>query len=206
MQDSFDLQIVVDFFDDVRSAPFTDRTFSEMMRLFASWGITRVYWNGQSYASGLYDAEVSPTLTVNARRTYDEVGEFIPAAVRHAHEHGLELFVEFKPFDMFFPLVVPHGRAIFTRQNTWRQGIPALGGSWQMGSIFPEQHPECLMARNMVDLRPGLEQEPIDTIKFVKDDDQPTDITSENLHLFVSRDNEHYRPYDGPLHYHDGVE
>lgn len=203
---TFSLQIVVDFNGDIRASHFTEKTFKEMMLIFKSWGITRVYWNGQSYASGLYDAAYHDTLATNALRTYEEVGEFIPMVVKCAHEQCMELYVEFKPFDMYFPLLAPHGTDLFSVRNTWRKGVPALGGSWQMGSIFPEQHPEYLMARNMTGVRDGIEREPIGSIKFVKNDDMPTGITKENLQIYTSSDNQNYRLYDRPYRYKDTTE
>lgn len=202
----FELQVVVDFYDDLLSCPFSRKTLQEMMRIFRSWGITRVYWTGQSYASGLYDAESNLHLDTNALRTYQEVGEFIPAAAMCAHEQGLEFYVEFKPFDMYFPLLVPHDVRLFKVHNTWRKGIPAVGGFWQMGSLFPEKHPEYLMARNRTGLRNGIERETIGTIKFIKNDDKPTGITKANLRLYTSSDNHHYREYQKPYEYKDAVE
>ena len=176
------------------------------MRIFQTWGVTRVYWNGQSYASGLYDAASNPGMDTNALRTYRELGEFIPAATRCAHQHGIELYVEFKPFDMYFPLLVPHDMSLFRVRNTQRKGIPALGGAWQMGSTFAEEHPEYLMARNMTGIRKGIEREDIATIKFVKQDAGPTGITKDNLQLYTSSDNHHYQRYDRPYRYEDRVE
>jgi hypothetical protein len=203
---AFELQIVVDVYDDFIGCHFTERTFREMMRIFKGWGITRVYWNGQAYASGLYDAESSRNLDRNALRTYQEVGEFIPAAVKYAHEQDLELYVEFKPFDMFFPLLAPHGLSLFKVHNPARKGIPALGGAWQMGASWPEENTQFLMARDLTGIRQGVCAEPIGMIKFVKNDDRPTGITRENLRIYVSRDNRHYALYERPYGYQDVVE
>ena len=203
---NFDLQIVVDFYDDLIPSHFTRKTFQNMMRTFREWGIKRVYWNGLSYASGLYDLVDSPGAPIgtNAFRTYQEVGEFIPAAVEHAHKEGLELFIEFKPFDQYFPELVPHGATNFRTPS--RKGIPALGGAWQFGTLFPEQHPEYLLARNMTGIREGIEKEPVGTIKFVKNDDHPTGLTKANLEIYVSSDNLHYQKYTGDYTYSDTVE
>jgi len=201
-----ELQIVVDVYDDLIACHFSEKTFREMMRIFHDWGIRRVYWNGQSYASGLYDAAAEPGVDAHSLRTFQEVGEFIPIAAKLAHEQGMEFYVEFKPFDMSFPVLTPHDMSLFKVSNTKRKGIPAIGGSWQMGSTFPEQHPECLMARNMTGIRPGIERETIATIQFVKQDAQPTGITNDNLQIYVSRDNHHYRPYEKPYQFADRVE
>jgi len=91
-----ELDVVVDFYDDLLPCHFTERTLQEMMRIFRSWGIRRVYWCGQSYASGLYEGETSPGIEEHARRTYEEIGEFIPAAAASAHAEGMEFYVEFK--------------------------------------------------------------------------------------------------------------
>lgn len=43
----FELHVVVDFYDDLLACPFTRQTLREMMRIFRSWGVTRVYWVGR---------------------------------------------------------------------------------------------------------------------------------------------------------------
>ena len=87
----FELQIVVDFYDDLLACPYSEKTLDEMMRIFQRWGITRVYWNGQSYDSGLYDAASEPNIDIHALRTYQQIGEFIPAAARLADAHAREV-------------------------------------------------------------------------------------------------------------------
>lgn len=203
----FELQMVVDFFDDLIANSFSDKTLNEMMRIFKDWGITRVYWNGQSYLQGLYDVTNTPDdMAAHALQTYKQIGDFIPAAAKAAHARGMEFYVEFKPFDMFFPLLVPHDITLYRVRDTSRKGIPAIGGKWQMGCAWPEQHTQYLMARNMTGIRKGIEREPIGTIKFVKNDDKPTGINKDNLELYVSDDNHHYRKYDGPYTFADVVE
>ena len=199
--------MVVDFFDDLIPAPFSDKTLNEMMRLFQDWGVTRIYWNGQSYLQGLYDASDTPEdMAAHARETYQRIGDFIPAATKAAHARGMEFYVEFKPFDMYFPLLAPHDMTLFRMRDPSRHGIPAIGGRWQMGSVWPERHTECLMARNMTGIRDGIEREPVGTIKFVKNDGKPTGINQDNLELYVSSDNHHYRKCDQPYTFTDQVE
>jgi hypothetical protein len=204
---AFELQLVVDFFDDLIVTAFSDKTLNEMMRTFESWGVTRVYWNGQSYLQGLYDAsDTQEDMAAHAFRTYKQIGDFIPAAIKAAHAHGMEIYVEFKPFDMYFPLLAPHDMTLFRMRDTSRKGIPAIGGRWQMGCVWPEQHTHCLMARNMTGIRAGLEREAVGAIKFVKNDDKPTGINKDNLELYVSEDNHHYQKCDGPYAFTDEVE
>ena len=97
-KDHFELHVVADFYDDLLACHFTEKTPDEMMRIFQSWGVRRVYWNGQAYASGLYDAASTAGVDTNALGTYQEMGEFIPAAARPArsgqgeeslHHHAL---------------------------------------------------------------------------------------------------------------------
>jgi hypothetical protein len=203
MLDKFKLHAVVDIFDDFMYCYFTEKTLREMMRLFREWGVSRVIWNGQSYASGLYDGAAEPMAKENAKRTFDEIGEFIPAAVKAAHDEGMEIFSQFKPLDQYFPGTVPHGIDTF---KNGRKGIRTLGGSWQFGTVFPEKHPELLMSRNNQGLREGIENEKIGMIKLVKNDSLPTRISGDNLKIYVSNDNLKFTRYGKPVHYVDQVE
>ena len=202
----FELQIVVDFYDHLARCHYDQKRLEEMMRIFHEWGIKRVYWNGLAYSSGMYDSGICPTVDTNALRTFQELGEFIPAAVKCAHQHGMAFYVEFKPFDLCGPFLVPHDMNCYKVHNTWRKGFPAIGGFWQDATVFAEQHPEYLMARNMTGIRAGIEREVIATIQFIKQDAKPTGITKDNLQIYVSQDNHHYRPYNKPYEFSDRVE
>jgi hypothetical protein len=202
-QGRFELQVTVDFWDDLLACHFTKKTFREMMRIFRSWGVSRLYWLEYPYASGWWQGSTHPAADKNARRTYEEVGEFTKAAVTYAHEQGIEVYQEFKPFDMGYAGLVPpnfHGTGKKIR------GIPALGGYWPWAADFLVEHPEYLMARNMTGIPDDAHRQTVKTIKLVKDDDRGTRITEDSLQLFVSHDNWHYRRYRKPYRFINRIE
>ena len=202
----FELQVTVDFRCDLQECHFTEKTFRSMMRHFREWGISRIYWLAYPWVSGWWSWTQSPHGDENARRTYEEVGEFTAAAVRYAHEQDIEVYSEFKPFDMALPILVPHDFKDMPAGKGISKGIPALGGSWHRCADFIADHPEYLIARNMTGIDPHVAEKIISTIKFLKADAEPTRINRDNFELYVSTDNHHYRKYGKSFTFADKVE
>jgi hypothetical protein len=203
-QGRFKLQVAVDFHDDLMSSHFTKKTFREMMRIFRSWDITRIYWIGYPNDSGWWNWSPYPQVIRNIRRTYDEVGDFTAAAVRYAHEQGIEVFQEFKPFDLATVALMPDAFYMGKKKRGPR-GIRALGGVRPWSADFLVDHPEYLIARNMA----GLDRDPrtqiIGSIRLIKNDAAATRLKPNTLRLWVSDDNLHYRPYQGSYRFKEKV-
>jgi len=202
----FELQVTVDFRCDLQECHFTEKTFRTMMKHFREWGIKRIYWLAYPWISGWWSWTQSPQGDENARRTYEEVGEFTAAAVRYAHEQDIEVYSEFKPFDMALPILVPHDFDETPAGKGATGGINALGGTWRRCADFIAAHPEFLIARNMTGIAPDVAEKTIRTIKLIKADDEAARINQDNLGLFVSNDNHHYHKYDKPYKFIDKVE
>lgn len=195
--------IAVDFFDDLINAPFYEKTFKNMMRQFKAWGVKRVYWIDEgAYNCGLWDWTPHYQVTKNAAITYQEAGEFKKAAVRYAHEEGLEIFIVIKPFDFGFKTMLAYGHPETARLS---KGLRMVGGILPSGVKFVFDHPRYLMARNMQGLSEATTGR-IRAIKLVKMDEQPTRLKKKNLSLWVSRDNYRYRKYQKPYNWEEKVE
>ena len=202
----FELQITVDFKDDLHASYFSEKTFREMMRIFRLWGITRVYWTSYPYSSGWWEWKQYPLLARNAKRTYEEVGDYTAAALRYAHEQGIELYVQFRPFDLGGSGIMPHDFRELPEGKDLPEGIPALGGAWHRGTDFIFKHLEFLIARNMKEWEANAREKTVHSVKLVKCDDAPTNIESDMIDLFVSTDNHHYQKYNRPFGFSQSIE
>ena len=96
----FLLGAYVDFRGDVEHGTFTHELLDEMMALFRSIGVRRVYW--------WFDGDIDPdsywfnglinTSTAYGSKTLEHIGEPVKAAAGHAHQHGLELYGILYPY------------------------------------------------------------------------------------------------------------
>ncbi|MHB8863964.1 MAG: hypothetical protein ACYC6N_16285 [Pirellulaceae bacterium] len=204
-KDAFEIHVLCDFMDDLQwGGVFDQDQLRHFLETYKEWGVTRIYWMSDTVENGTFDLD-TPT-NRKAFETFENTGEFIPAAVKIAHELGMEFYVQFKPFDQVIPCVYAHGNELHWLRNPQRKGIPVRGGCWPWATTWVENHPQFLMARNMTGVREGIDREPIGTLKIVKNNAEPTAITRDNLELYVSTDNVTYRKYDAPYTFCDTVE
>ena len=109
-QQPFLLSATVDFPDDVRAGVYTHALLDQMMSQLKSLGVGRIYW--------LYYGDIDPAsfwagnlfdYMEYGRRTLEEIGEPLKAAVPLAHRHGLEIYGVLKPFNTGLAGTYPEG-------------------------------------------------------------------------------------------------
>lgn len=138
----FDLDVCIDIQDDLAQAPWNARSFDSMMELYRRNGVKRIHYvYGFGFRHGFYPCAVHD----NVVRTFQAVGEFLPATVRAAHAHGMQVIAVFKPFETALPWTVPYGSD--AARDLGR--IPALGGMLWKAVDFTERHPHLRMERSM---------------------------------------------------------
>jgi hypothetical protein len=189
----FGFEMTVDFVDDVIRSPWTEEMFQEMFARFQSWGVTRCQWIYYGKDSdGLW--EFTERVEENIRKTFENVGDVLPAAVRAAHAHGIKIFPVLKPFDMGYNLSYGEG----TEQARRCGKLQRIGGPVGWISDFIAENRQYLMAR-----KPGADgpavNEVFTRIDLVKEDTAEAGFSVDGIELFVSDDNVTYRPYAGAI-------
>lgn len=199
----FDLEVAVDFLDDLHYAAYTPETFEQMFDIYARWGIRRVHWiyDGGLKHGFVEDAHVN--IWEHYQRTCANLGgEVLPHVVRLAHERNIELYGVFKPFEMAHALcTVPACTDAARRIGK----IPRVGGPVYWVSRFVRNRRDLIMRRKPGAFGPAGAK-PVRRIDLVKDDERPAAFPAEQLRLFVSDDNRTYRPYAGPIQFSEVVE
>lgn len=189
----FTFEMTVDFVDDVIRSPWTAEMFDELFAKFQEWGVTRCQWiyYGKS-SDGLW--EFAERVEDNIRKTFENVGDVLPAAVRAAHAHGIEIFPVLKPFDMGYNISYGEG----TEQAQRCGKLPRIGGPVGWISNFIAENRQYLMAR-----KPGVDGPAVNDvftrIDLVKEDAEPAGFGVDEIALLVSDDNVTYRPYEGAI-------
>ena len=198
--DGFDLEVCVDFLDDLLFAPYTHAMFDQLFAEFARWGVERCHWiHYGTKEQGFCDHMVGSD--VNYRKTIENVGEIMPAVVRAAHAHGVQVYGLFKPFEMGLYYSDAEGTADYKR----RMRVRGISGGISMIPHFLAENPQWLMARKPGAFGPA-ENEAFTRIDLVKSDDAAGALSVNDLVLYVSDDNNTYRVYGGPMEREETVE
>ncbi len=186
------LSVTVDVPDDFTKGPIDHRCLDEMMASIQDIGASRVHW--------LYYGETDPAdpragniwdcyWATYGRPTIDDIGEPLQAAVKHAHERGLEIYGVLKPYNGglagSFPAGSPEAGSASKHSR--------IGGTIVQLIPFLEQHPEMRVRRQPVSASDGG---PIRTIQLTKADARETRLRPEHLRLWVSDNNYQYQPLD----------
>lgn len=197
----FDLEVCVDFLDDLLFAPYDAAMFDQLFAEFARWGVKRCHWmHYGTQEQGLCDHMVGSD--VNYRKTIENVGEIMPAVVRAAHAHGIKLIGLFKPFEMGLYYSDGEGTADYKR----RMRVRGISGGISMIPHFCADHPEWMMARKPGNFGPGADNPVFTRIDLVQATDLPGGPGVNDLILYVSDDNMTYRPYEGPIEREETIE
>ncbi|MFA7160915.1 MAG: hypothetical protein WC299_16585, partial [Kiritimatiellia bacterium] len=190
----FFLEVNVDFFDDLINAPFNRKMFDELFAEFKTWGVRRCHWIDYGpMANGWWD-HCPLGVAENAAKTFEQVGEILPAAVRAAHAHGIEIFGMFKPFDLGLHRSFGDG----TPEAKAKGRLQRIGGPVGWVANFPAEQREFITCRKPGAFGPA-ENDVFTRIDLVKEDDNACAFSVRDLSLYVSDDNASYRPYEGPL-------
>jgi hypothetical protein len=192
--EQFDLSVCIDFFDDLIHGPWTEDTFRECMAYHRENHVRRVYFIDHFGAKGGWwkNAGIEarfPGHQKSIDQTFQNVGDFLPAAVRAGRAEGLEVFAVIKPFETGMGYTLPA-----------RDGEPApagairsLGGWTFFTTDFTAAHPHLRMERNMSDIPEDLAQRKIDRIRLTAQAGLMAEIDPACLRLWGSDDNGTYK-------------
>lgn len=202
-RDTLDLEICVDFPDDLYYAPYTEEMFAKLFAMYRDWGVKRcqwLYYGGKE--SGFWTSGSPIGIHNGYNATVENVGDIFTAAVKHAHDNGIEIFGLFKPFDTGIGMVtLPPNHPDAAEQGK----LDRIGAAVTCIADFPAKRRDLIMQCKPGVAGPG-NPEPITRIELVKEDDDKADFTVDDVRLFVSDDNHTYRPYDGDLTRSETVE
>ena len=193
--EEYGLSVTLDPLMDLIAGPFDRRALKNLFALYKSWGVNRIDWNymyrhEEGYYTGYWAYEGA---LANAQRTYENVGELMPAVAAIAHELDMACFASLKVYDRAFtvPLFRPEAGKHGLR------GVIGGGIARATKSLLELQH--CRMERNTTALSEGAEKRIVTRIRFESDSEEPHRLTPESLRIEVSPDNDAYRPYAGPV-------
>ena len=193
----YGLSVTVDFMMDLIAGPFDRESLRRLFALYQSWGVGRIDWlytfphddgyytNYWNYAGGVE----------NACRTYEKIGEFLPAVVKVAHGLGMACHAVFKPFDRAF------NYACFEPEEGKIGLTDIIGGGVGRATRSFLELQDCRMERNTIASPSGIERRAIAKIRLESEHDRAHGLSSDSLQIQISPDNDTYRPYGGPSRY-----
>ena len=194
-KEQFDLSVCIDFFDDLIRGGWTENTFRECMAYHRKNHVRRVYFIDHFGAKGGWwkNAGMETRFPGHQKfidQTFQNVGDFLPAAVRAGKAEGLEVFAVIKPFETGMGYTIPAREG----EPAPRGAIRSLGGWTFWTTDFTAANPDLRMERNMRDIPEDLAQRKIDSIRLTAQQGLMAEIEQAGLRLWVSNDNGSYRP------------
>lgn len=190
---AFEIIVCLDFYDDLLAAPFDRDRLRRLFELYRSWGATRLDWVDSPFLEAREKwASIGAAGTFeNGRRTYENLGPILPAAIRTAHALGMRFHVVYKPFDHAF------GGLFMSPHHSPHARFEALGGSVVSATRDLVRLRHMQMERHPHDLPADIESRVIAGIEFTSD--RPAELDVTGLRILVSRDNGVYRRYTKPF-------
>jgi len=183
------LNVCIDFNDDMLCAPWTERTFREAMAFYKEQNMRRVYFiYHYGYHGGFWGKSES------ADRTYAAVGDFLPATVRFAHEAGLECFAVIKPFEA--AIYPAYCAGLSSDRN---RDLDRLGGHISRLTHFVRDNPRLRIERRMDKAPNNLEGRGIHSLIFKAEQGLGNHFDPRHIQLWTSPDNKNYQRYHGPV-------
>lgn len=195
IQTGYPLEVTVDFNDDLMACPWTHKTYAALFTELKSWGTRTVSWIDLGRKEDAYFDFAPLSIANNAQATFHSVGDIFEAAVHHAHQHGIELIGCLKPYDM---AIHGHSWPPFSKMAKKHGRIARIGSSngWTTRMAADNQH--LLMARKPSAWGPA-KNTVWTRLDLVKDDDEPSALSPEDILISISDDNETFRPYAGGI-------
>ncbi len=193
MDNKYLLSWCTDFHGELVKTWYNRNRLEKLFRLFQSWGMRRIYWiYTLKHEEGLMLNSLVPAVGGNARRTYGEMGDFLPAAVETAHKLGLEIYAVYKPFDLGYYPSFPFG----SEQAKASGKLDSLSGKlfWVSKSLLELQ--DKRLRRHPQDLE-ACSNSQVGAIELRFDTTDQSIFLPEDFSLKVSDDNYNYRPYQG---------
>jgi hypothetical protein len=201
----FTLEALVDFPDDAIGAPepITPAHIDSMMRRLVDCGVRRISWAAYGDGRGGFLIPGHDAQWLNMARTYQGLGQNpLAVAVQIAHQHGLEVYAYFKPYETGPAAVFPEG----SLEASLYGRLSQIGGRLCWLDPFVNDHPHLRIQRRRDDLPADLQRTPICSLKLRKSDAAPTRLTSEHLQIWVSDLNYCYHRLDLPFTLTESIE
>jgi hypothetical protein len=171
--------------------PYTPSRLRAEMATIAGWGVNRLHWIEYGDWPSFWDAGCWTNAgqqeywAKNSEPTFRHCGKnLLRCAVQQARANGLEIFADLKVFDLAI-------------NNTFCRGYPkssVVDLEGRPAIAIPElaAHPEWTMQANP---EWGVrERYPITQLRIHSDEALPR-LTASQIRLWVSDDNQHFRPY-----------
>ncbi len=186
-----------DFPDDLIATAFTRQSLEALFRLYRSWGVERIYWiYTWQHSERLWECVPTQAISWNYAVTRRRLGEFLPVAVEIAHALSMEIYAVYKPFDMGFDETYPAGTSPARRFGR----LDSLSGRVHWAAASLVRHRALRIQRRWDDVPSDLERRRIGAI--VLRSDRESRLNPAAISLEVSRDNNRYHPYRGPVELH----
>jgi hypothetical protein len=192
-----------DFLDDLLAGAFTQKSFEEVFKIYKSWGISRIYWLNQSNYLD-WDIKLWPTgnIAKNAAKTYQNIGDFLPAAVKICRKLDMEIYSVFKMFDYGSKWTFPAGSPGAEKYGK----LDIIGGrsySVKKGLLKLQ---DLRMERNMNAVPRDIDKRIITKIKLTSDGKRSSGLTEKDIILKVSNDNASFTRYSKPYSFTEKLE
>ena len=198
--EKYHLYATIDFYDDLIKNTWTRRTFRDLMALYKKNRVRRVYFiYHYGYDSGFWRQPGRraqfPGFQEHIDRTYENVGDFLPAAVEAAHAADLPFFAVLKPFETALYGTFPEGSEKAKQYGR----IPRLGGPIWWSPDFTAENPHLRIERDVSDVPPDLDERVVGTIVLRGEPGLGKGFDPSRLRLWVSANNGRYEAYAGPI-------
>ena len=182
----------MDFPDDARHIVHESTMYRIMERLSRA-GVSRVYlqyYGDKSY--GHFWDHNAPT-----HREMIETADIMPnysrVFVEAARASGMEAAVIMRPQEQGIWLTY----SPYYKEARENPGIPYTGGNIMIASKFLFENPELRIKRRKWDLDPKAIEKQVCKIRLYKQNNSHTRIRKENISIYVSENNSHYKKYNG---------
>lgn len=190
----YELHACIDFYDDLVKNPWSERTFCETMQIYRKNQIRRAYFIDHfGFTNGFWDESPwtrrFPAFFEHIQKTYENVGEFMPAAVRAAHAAGLTCYAVMKPHDTAFPATVSEGTIAASRFGK----IHRPGGPQVVSNHFTTAHPEFRVEHRTRGLGGETSFHEISALCLTREASLPGNFDPSRIRIWVSPDNTKYR-------------
>ncbi|MHC4873291.1 MAG: hypothetical protein ACYTFY_15715 [Planctomycetota bacterium] len=188
--DNYKISICIDFFDDLINGPFTHDSLKALFEKFKALSIERIYWiYTLKFSEGLHQFFPYKGLMANAEQTFKNIGDFLPAALKIAHQLGLSFYAVYKPLDLGHEVIFPFG----TPQAEKYGKMDAVGGRVsqvasslvELSQMRLERHPADLVEKTT---------SPIHRIEIYSNNKKAMEFKSDGIKILVSNDNYNYQP------------
>lgn len=175
-----------DYACNIGQCIFERSHLDDLHKYLSSIGVTRHHW--------IYEP------------TYDHCGiytngfDLIAEAVKSAHAYGIELYVEFKPFEggghgAALPLTLPFPEGVCALKD--------IRGIHTGSRPFVAANPHLSLKRRLGTYEVN---DPVTTIRLVKGDNNPIRFHLEQLTIWTSPTNNRFEKYGGSVSYRESVE